>query len=130
MQHPQSVQYQKELSGARMEVYQCEDAVHAALKQRRPKLIVDIINKVLGLQHRTARACVHVCVCVHGMQMCNWWSFRVSLQHLAEEAPEKNPVGVKTAKKSIEFVCIECKTDGMDCALLCFGRCGIQAIHA
>lgn len=29
-----------------MEVHECEDAVHAALKQRRPKLIVDIINKV------------------------------------------------------------------------------------
>ncbi|GAB9472168.1 hypothetical protein Gpo141_00009354 [Globisporangium polare] len=31
-----------------MEVYECEDAVHAALKQRRPKLIVEIINKHLA----------------------------------------------------------------------------------
>uniref|UniRef100_K3WBI6 Mitochondrial inner membrane protease ATP23 n=1 Tax=Globisporangium ultimum (strain ATCC 200006 / CBS 805.95 / DAOM BR144) TaxID=431595 RepID=K3WBI6_GLOUD len=59
-----------------MEVYECEDAVHAALKQRRPKLIVDIINK-----------------------------------HLVEEAKQTDAVG-SAKKKSIDFVCIECKDDG------------------
>ena len=28
-----------------MELYECEDAVHEALRQRRPQLIVGIINK-------------------------------------------------------------------------------------
>lgn len=32
-----------------MELYECEDAVERALRQRRPKLVVDIINKVVIL---------------------------------------------------------------------------------
>lgn len=41
-----------------MELYECEDAVQKALKQRRPKHIVDIINKYLVQQKREGNSAV------------------------------------------------------------------------
>jgi hypothetical protein len=35
-----------------MELFECEAAVDRALTQRRPKLVVDIINEVRGLSTR------------------------------------------------------------------------------
>ncbi|KAF1335798.1 Metalloprotease family m76, partial [Globisporangium splendens] len=91
-----------------MEVHECDDAVHTALKQRRPKLIVDIINKVRHL--RICRASLY-CSLYCGNGADGVTRARVFLQHLVEEAEQADAAGT-TKKKSIDFVCIECKNDG------------------
>lgn len=84
-----------------MEVYECEDAVHAALKQRRPKLIVDIINKVTRYAFDYV-ATLYILTRV------------VTGQHLAEEAVQEGDAAAGCTKKKagIDFVCIECNEDG------------------
>lgn len=98
-----------------MEVHECEDAVHAALKQRRPKLIVEIINKVT---HMTMHC--FVCVRVYCYRlMCVHFCGE---QHLAEEAAQ-DAAGRTKKKAGIDFVCIECKEDG-SCIVSIIDICG------
>ncbi|KAF1318008.1 Metalloprotease family, partial [Globisporangium splendens] len=93
---------------ASMEVHECDDAVHAALKQRRPKLIVDIINKVRH-SHICRASLYYSLYCDNGADGVT--RARVFLQHLVEEAEQGDAAGT-AKKKSIDFVCIECKDDG------------------
>ncbi|TMW55023.1 hypothetical protein Poli38472_013785 [Pythium oligandrum] len=74
-----------------MEIYECEEAVQDALKQPRPRRIVNIINEV-GSTFVEALAC-----------------------HLAKEQSKQADTSSSTTsarKNSIDFVCLDCREDG------------------
>ncbi|RMX62142.1 hypothetical protein KXD40_008507 [Peronospora effusa] len=77
-----------------MELYECEDAVHVALQQRRPQYIVSIINKAGEL-------CIFslifniVCTEINGIF----------------DTPQQHTKG-KSTVPAIDFVCLDCRDDG------------------
>lgn len=86
-----------------MELYECEDAVDRALTQRRPKLVVDIINEVRG---PLALSLVSLLCFLTPLECGNERDVK---QHLAKQHKEKGAAG---RPRTLDFVCLDCREDG------------------